>query len=74
MSKDIDILAYRRWKSAYIENQVAKIEATLSKIEQNDTLTPDNWKEIVDLSDDLLEQARNLQEFATDEYQRAIGD
>lgn len=74
MNKQIDILADQKWKSTYIQNRVAKIKTTLSKIDQHDVLTSDDWKDIVYLSNDLLDQAGDLQEVATYEYQRTIGD
>lgn len=57
MSEEIDILADQKWKSTYIQNRVAKIKTTLSKIDQHDVLTSDDWKDIVYLSNDLLDQA-----------------
>lgn len=64
---------YNELINTQLLNKAAAIASLLRKIENHDTLTPDDWNDLVELSSQVSDQSDGLVEFTTDIYVRMIG-
>lgn len=63
-----------KWIDPQLLNRVSKMQYLLLKIKNADTLTPENWDEIITYADEVESDAEELLDFAIDRHTRMIGD
>lgn len=68
-----NLLKNAKWSDAGLDNRIHKLTRKARQIEKHDTLTPDDWAEIVDMAFSLDDLAIEVVDYAIKQRKRGIG-
>lgn len=68
-----DLLKNVKWPDTGLDNRIHRLTRKARRIEKHDTLTPDDWAEIVEMAFSLDDLAIEVLDCAIEQRKRGIG-
>ncbi|QLL73753.1 hypothetical protein [Lactobacillus crispatus] len=68
-----DLLENAKWSDTGLDNRIRRLTRKARQIEKHDTLTRDDWDEIVEMAFSLDDLAIEVVDYAIEQRKRGIG-